>query len=208
MKTVTVNNIPVPIHSGPLGISVSGGADSAVLLYIMMSNTLDPIVTYTVASRAKNRATAYYAPKVIELCQKLTGHNNVTNTVIEVEKQNLDDMIVVFKQELQLGKINKMYMGTTQHPSLEVQAEFTDNLDPETLLIRNAGVTRPTLEGNFVIPFRNHNKQDIAGIYSALNLTDTLFPQTRSCEDPRISRGHCGTCWWCQERLWGFGRIE
>ena len=41
------------------------------------------------------------------------------------------------------------------------------------------------------------------------NLIDSLFVYTRSCEweaqnvkDPKL--GHCGICWWCQERAWGF----
>jgi 7-cyano-7-deazaguanine synthase in queuosine biosynthesis len=208
MKTLSVNGIDVPVYSGTLGISLSGGADSAVLLYMLMANTTDPIATYTIASRSKNKTTAYYAPKVIERCQELTGHHNVTNTVIEVDVQHIDDMVSAFIMELDAGRIDKIYLGTTQHPSLEVQAEFTDSLDPETLLMRNAGIKRPIEEGDFVIPFRNHNKRDIAGIYTALGLTDSLFPITRSCEDPRYTQGHCGKCWWCQERLWGFGRIE
>jgi len=42
-------------------------------------------------------------------------------------------------------------------------------------------------------------------------LLDSLFPITRTCEenayDPTIVP-HCGECVWCQERLWGFGKLN
>ena len=48
-----------------------------------------------------------------------------------------------------------------------------------------------------------------SNLYKEYNLIDSLFVYTRSCEweaqnvkDPKL--GHCGICWWCQERAWGF----
>jgi len=60
-------------------------------------------------------------------------------------------------------------------------------------------------------------------MYKELNLLDSLFPITRSCEydiywqtnseewkkdvpDPGI--GHCNKCWWCKERKWGFNNVK
>jgi hypothetical protein len=50
-------------------------------------------------------------------------------------------------------------------------------------------------------------------IYEKYNLMDTLYPVTRSCEWvsytnwPDPGNNHCGKCWWCQERVWGFGKL-
>ena len=35
-KTITVCGIDIPVASGPIGISVSGGADSVALLYTLL----------------------------------------------------------------------------------------------------------------------------------------------------------------------------
>jgi 7-cyano-7-deazaguanine synthase in queuosine biosynthesis len=51
-------------------------------------------------------------------------------------------------------------------------------------------------------------------MYVKFDLMDTVFPLTRSCEwtskitevaDPGTN--HCGVCWWCEERKWGFGKL-
>ena len=61
-------------------------------------------------------------------------------------------------------------------------------------------------------PWTNWHKRDLAELYNNLQLMTTLFPITRSCEgmhQEQIDLGeHCGECWWCQERLWGFGRLQ
>ena len=60
-------------------------------------------------------------------------------------------------------------------------------------------------------PWTNWHKQDLAELYNNLAIMDTLFPLTRSCEgmgSEILARKHCGECWWCQERLWGFGRLQ
>ena len=60
-------------------------------------------------------------------------------------------------------------------------------------------------------PWTNWHKQDLAELYNNLDIMNTLFPLTRSCEgmgSEILARKHCGECWWCQERLWGFGRLQ
>ena len=64
-----------------------------------------------------------------------------------------------------------------------------------------------------VHPLRNLDKKGVADLYKHFGVMDSLFPVTRSCEHPDPTRTnnftiHCETdCWWCWERLWGFGRI-
>jgi 7-cyano-7-deazaguanine synthase in queuosine biosynthesis len=55
----------------------------------------------------------------------------------------------------------------------------------------------------------NFNKQDIAEVFKKLDLLDTLFPLTKSCEKKTmaVDDPHCKTCWWCLERQWGFNRF-
>ena len=57
-------------------------------------------------------------------------------------------------------------------------------------------------------PIINNDKRDVAKLYRSLNIERELFPYTRSCEDDKHIDGHCGVCWWCKERIWGFGYLE
>jgi 7-cyano-7-deazaguanine synthase in queuosine biosynthesis len=61
-------------------------------------------------------------------------------------------------------------------------------------------------------PIINLNKKGIADLCKKFNLTETLFPITRSCEglspiETNNYTEHCGECWWCHERKWGFGKL-
>lgn len=57
-------------------------------------------------------------------------------------------------------------------------------------------------------PFVWVDKKCIAELYDYFNITDTLLPLTRSCEKETTDFSHhCGQCWWCAEREYGFGRL-
>jgi hypothetical protein len=61
----------------------------------------------------------------------------------------------------------------------------------------------------------NVDKKFISFLYTYFNVND-LFDLTRSCEavpdlefgfNPDFEKLPCGTCWWCLERKWAFGRF-
>ena len=56
-------------------------------------------------------------------------------------------------------------------------------------------------------PLINVDKKGVAEHYTRLGVLEELFPLTRSCEVHTTDFSeHCGECWFCKERLWGFGR--
>ena len=66
-------------------------------------------------------------------------------------------------------------------------------------------------------PICHINKRDLALLYGQEGILDTVYPLTRSCEHVyweedgtpnHPTEGHCGECWWCEERMWGFGRLD
>ena len=72
---------------------------------------------------------------------------------------------------------------------------------------------------HYINPFFQVNKKWEAEVYKDFGLLDTLFPLTYSCEgdaeDTKTHTWHCGNtlpyerqCWWCQERMWAFGRLQ
>jgi len=53
----------------------------------------------------------------------------------------------------------------------------------------------------------NVDKKGVHEHYVRLGVLEELFPLTRSCEIHTTDFSeHCGECWFCKERLWGFGR--
>lgn len=205
MKQIELGKAVVDIHDGPLGITLSGGVDSSLLLYILMKNTTDTIHAYTLATVEKNRTEATVAATVIGRCIDLTGNSRViqhTQFVDKKSKGGLDDRA---KEDFRNKKINMIYAADTGLYSDEVAKTF--KYDSEMYTERDPNVVRPVYSpgGKFHFPFFNIHKQDIRDIYLELGIRDTLFPLTRSCDSLTLLEGHCGDCWACEERFWGFG---
>ena len=208
MKTITIAGVEVRIYQGPVGIYVSGGADSALLLYLLMKYSTDTIHIFTCASKQKQFASARVSLRVIEKCVELTGNTNIVHHTHYVDYQTDEILFYPQKDYLHIGKINVLYTGITANPPLDVlktfKEETTENSERDPSIERSVYIE----EQKIYIPFTNINKQKIGSMYNELDLTDTLYSLTRSCESLELSEGHCGECWWCQERHWGFGKLE
>lgn len=204
MKIITISDVEIPIFEGPIGINFSGGADSSLLLYILMSNITDLIHIFTMASNLKGRSTAIVTSNLIEKMIQLTNNSNIEHHVKYVNEQtrtNITDLPTIFYKN---NQIIKWYSGLTANPP---EDKVPKN---EESILRNPLEKRNIINGNKITPFTNINKKKIANLYVELGIMDSLFPLTRSCEvKNRINYlGHCGECWWCKERKWGFSEYE
>ena len=209
MKRINLSNDTfVDIPDGPIGISCSGGVDSSLLLYILMANCTDTIHIFTLSNDRKGRANAVIVPKVIERCIQLTGNLNVIQHSYYAEDQIENTLFDVPRVYLKNKTISCIFFAITANPPADVvftsHGSEQSNRDPSTI--------KKEIEhdGFLYQPFVNKDKKTIADVYRQLNLMETLFPVTRSCE--QIGKleyyDHCGKCWWCEERQWGFGRVR
>lgn len=207
MKTITIAGVDVDIQDEDVGIYMSGGADSALLLYILMKNSTKKIHIFTCASRVKQFGSVKSSQNVVKKCLELTGNLNISHHLHFVESQNDHVLFAPYREFIDKGIVNLIYHGVTANPSNEELSTFSDGTN--TPFFRNPEHTRLTYRvgSNLYTPFTNFNKQKICEMYKELDLLDNLFPLTRSCESLDLSEGHCGHCWWCQEREWGFGRL-
>lgn len=207
MDSIKINDITIDLLPGPIGIIHSGGADSAILLYILMKYYSDPIHVFTCASTEKFRIAPKIAGDVISKCIDLTNKMNVFHHVYYVDKQNIKNLYDYPRYFQLRNEIKYIYSGTTALPPLDVCDTF---INGRTLMKeRDPTVTRPVYNGfdkKTYVPFFNHNKKDIKALYETLGVLDSLFPITRSCESLELKSGHCGKCWWCEERNWAFGK--
>lgn len=197
-------------ETGPIGISCSGGADSSVLLYILLKNHNDKIFVLTCANSEKNYSSSITTTKVINKCIDLTGNNNVSHYTWYTNKQDINTLFANQFKLLNEGTINILYTGITANPPDHITSSFS--CESTEYSYRNPNIKRNIWDENQNIhmPFTNSNKQEINLIYKKYDLIDSLFPITRSCEsiDTQYINQHCGICWWCQERQWAFGRLK
>jgi 7-cyano-7-deazaguanine synthase in queuosine biosynthesis len=197
----------------PVGVSVSGGADSALLLHYLLRYNDGPIHVFTLHSDYKLGTNAHHAMQVVAHLSRETGRRDIHHHVSYVAEQTKTNLWDEVNAYLKSGTIQAVYSGVTANPPPRVTATFgmQDSTDPA----RSPTVARATRDGRLLTPWTNFNKQTIAQLYAQENLMDSLFPLTRSCEwapvmgedIPDPHGAHCGQCWWCQERYWGFGKL-
>ena len=190
-----------------IGISCSGGADSSILLYILAKFLKNKIHVFTVSNRLKHHSNVLPAAEVVKKCIELTENYNIVHHIEYTETFIRDEFVSELVDKVNSGLVSKIYTGTTALPPVSDMLKFTINLDHEVLVRRLYGNERPNYshENLAYHPFTNIHKKDIKRLYEHFGLLDILFPLTRSCESLTISSGHCGECWWCQERQWAFG---
>lgn len=239
LEYIDIDGITVGLYKdGPVGIGLSGGADSAVLLYILMSNISETIHIYNMSSSKRRLAFGSYVDAVINTCSKLTGNVNfVVHKELVEPDESVEFYINMLTKALDAKEIDTVYLGLTNFPPRDIYLTFacqqpewhndfrsdeavhslfgfnipvekaTEFGEECPLTIDGKPTTELMLDSRAYIPLFNHNKKDIAKLYRAMNIENTLLPVTRSCENDNHIESHCGNCWWCHERIWAFGNL-
>lgn len=203
MNIFQIGQINIDLHEGNIGIMHSGGADSAILLFILMKHLKSTINIYTCSNRVKGRVNSKVALDVIGRCIDLTGNSNVIHHSYFVESQTFDSLFGGSNKFL--SHLDYMYTGGTSLPPDDVLKTFKSKSDIYDK--RNPNIKRNIYFGKYYAPFFNYNKKDLYHVYKQLGLLDSLYTITRSCEDEILREGHCGKCWWCEERKWAFEKL-
>lgn len=207
MKTISLNGVELDLHSGPIGVSISGGADSALLAYILMQNVTDQIHFFTIASKEKNFKSVEHTGLILNKLVQITGNFNVQHHIKYVETQTRNNLLAFLKSVQ--SNIKVMYTATTSFPDDNIMHSFNSSLPNDIKLRRGATVNKKLYSDDrfFYSPFYNIDKKKISEIYDTLNIREDIFPLTRSCESTIIIDKHCGNCWWCEERKWAFNEL-
>jgi|688.fasta_scaffold319595_1 7-cyano-7-deazaguanine synthase in queuosine biosynthesis len=224
MKTITIDNLNIDLHNGNIGVAVSGGVDSALLLYIIMKNITAPITIISCGNSLTHNQEPVNALKITNEIMKLTGKKNVYFITHWAENKQLT---TTFQKELVVDtlKLDVMYFGFTRPPPKDEIVEFdTQNVAAaggiDSELVRKTywskdeeliDIFGPKAKGfklplAVASPFININKKEIAKLYKVLDI-EYLYSMTRSCESLTVLDAHCGECWWCKERVWAFGKL-
>jgi 7-cyano-7-deazaguanine synthase in queuosine biosynthesis len=220
----------IPKH---IALSISGGLDSASLLFLICKHYPQIKVSPIIGIDAYAKFDALCAFDIIE-CMKdrFPNHNILDNQSFTfdhrdpywMEKANdlhNKDMATALAPEgtsknIQMSeaiariraeiKYEWIVMGTTANPPDDYMKKhgFYDKAEH----VRNEPHNRKTFVGNLYTPYINVNKRFVAGVYKENDLMDELYPYTSSCvgspKQTEYGTVACGTCFWCHERKWGF----
>jgi 7-cyano-7-deazaguanine synthase in queuosine biosynthesis len=215
----------IPDETKTIGVNCSGGADSAILLYMVCEyikthKMETSVAVLTCANDAKHRWNARKAADVINYTIDRLQWNQIdihyayyrsrqeTTHFHKVEGELFDD-----------NRIDMLVAGITANPKLQSMvvnsAGEAVDLAVDALTVRNVDAQPVDFNSRYVTPFVNVDKRFVASMYQQYNVMD-LLDLTRSCEslpdagtpfDPEFEKNPCGLCWWCLERKWAFGRF-
>ena len=198
-----------PAYTEPVGVLVSGGADSALMLYCVLKKCTGPIHVFTITNNKKGMFNTRASLDVIRRCIELTGNTRVEQHIFYREAQQRSDFYDIADLYRSRGLLERVFMGITANPPSAVLDTFTCELPNNIIEMRDPDIIREEYpDSGFILPWINTNKKQLAEYYQSLDLIESLYTITRSCEDEhnKFTRP-CGRCYWCEERLWGFGRL-
>jgi len=201
---INLCGVDIHIPDGITAINVSGGADSALLLYILMKYSPHKVIAVTSGNIGIDNCNTIAATQVVNKVVELTDNYSVEHSITymrEFDGRKAVNELLVADENIKL-----YYLGITSNPTDEVVRTFNCKSYGES--DRLSSVVRPVWrrDGAIYIPFYNIDKSKVKEMYDYLGITDTLFPLTLSCTKNKDGT-HCDNCWWCSERKWAFGRL-
>lgn len=214
-------------YEGPLGIWMSGGADSSLLAFLLAKTIKDYNMEVKILpmsfkrdNKPWNLAVATNVVQQIEnILEIKSGDIFLSHNYCYFGNHEAADFGELTLKHVNNLKRNKLvtiiYNGLTKNPD-PLPPELTD----EREIIRdnpNEGfddsMSINDIEHRLVsTPFLFQTKEIVAELYKKHNLIETLLPYTRSCEglikSTEFFRKPCYTCWWCRERKWAFSKYS
>lgn len=211
--TVSILDDEKKYKNRTIGISMSGGADSTILCYMVAKTSYQRNLNITIQPWG---GLDLWAPKdgegLFEIIKFIKNEFPTVNirwpmvTVFDTQGSHEDHKntyIRPFRQTVVGRVVNFIIAGGTSGPPLEAQQKFTTNGDESLRIQRLPGyrlydteLSTTTIER---MPFKDVDKRFVLEMYKMWNLVP-LLEKTWSCTQPVETP--CGGCWWCQERAW------
>jgi len=218
--TIIFDETTIPYNK--IGIKLSGGADSAIVLYMLAKYIMEErgpenIELHVITCNSVEKMfQVHHAKKVMNKVSELTGITYTKHHTAEVSAET-DESYIGGQREL----MNLLYMtgviecnlnGVTAIPHPDDCHEMNEGLVGQIIdeRVRNGNI-KPHMSGKAFRPLINVDKRGVAELYQSLGVEEELYPITRSCEGNRDTNNiehQCGECWPCRERKWAFGYLE
>lgn len=211
--------IPDRVHT--ILFNLSGGADSAILLYmlcdyIQKSKRDIKVDCLTLSFDGRYRWQNKRAATIIEYCISTLDFHNIRSHHTLYHHCFSDIPLHAYQKEQWLeGKFDILMGGNTANPRWDTSIE---NKDGEVVNLWKTNC--PTIEGRnkddipqwtyrdgygYYSPFSNVDKRFVAEMYVQYGVEDLLTLTRSCCADIPDTEPPCGNCWSCVERklIWG-----
>jgi 7-cyano-7-deazaguanine synthase in queuosine biosynthesis len=172
------------------GIMLSGGLDSAVLLYLLYDQGVEDIKIFTID---KVDGSSVYANKVVEHFNRKFGIRlpqpiMVGDPSAHHSLQSRTALNDIFANH----EIDILYNALNKNP-------------PELDELEGAPVRATQAPPKVELPFIDLYKTHIIDLMYETGQED-LLNVTHSCTEQPV--GRCGKCWQCGERAWAFQKLD
>jgi 7-cyano-7-deazaguanine synthase in queuosine biosynthesis len=182
-----------------IGVFLSGGIDSAVLLYVTAK--LCPNSNFIAITGSHKHLTYYnesYSKKVIDYLTSIYEDRILAHHIFRYEdrkdaQNKKTNNNIIMKEKY---NIDAFISGKTLNPkALITEGRDTSRDSPVDYITEICGI--PHYQ-----PLHMLDKKDIHNICIEYDILD-LIDFTISCESETPPRP-CKKCWWCQEKYYGF----
>lgn len=221
---IVFDETTIPLTISKIGIKISGGADSAIVCYMLakyLKEERPDAEIFPITGISDTRPyNKIFTERIIRKITDLTGFNFSKHYSMQVKtdssKNYIDGQQELVNHATEQEGITCNVSGITCNPT----KEDAPNLFSGKMLTKAPTDNRTrsiikkeqfVFDGSKLLmkPLVNTDKKGVAEHYINNNVLEELFPLTRSCElRTHDFTKHCGECWFCQERLWGFGKLD
>lgn len=188
--------ISIPDYSNRTGVMLSGGADSAILFYILVKHF--PNKTIVPITVPRPDGADRYSPAIVDYVNRVCGTSIAQPLILGNgggyhADQTVNGLKVAFKNNL----IDHVFFGSQQPPTKDmVELPGIYPIRKETTDVRVSS------------PFFDLFKTHTIDLYFKLN-QEELLSITHSCTEQTV--GRCRQCFNCKEREWALsvlGRVD
>lgn len=194
MKNVLPAKVDVP--NKRIGVFVSGGWDSAVLLYLIWDICIKQGIEMRIYTVPKEDGAVRHSKNVVKWCRYKLIADDVPHEIVGSIKS--DDPSEHTKSgvvdALMSGDVDVVYTAATK---------YYDGMRPDHDRIFTAGTPFADIVRQ---PFADMTKDHVVQMAFDLGIAEDLMKYTHSCTER--AEGRCGYCPWCKERQWAFDEIN
>jgi len=223
-KSDQVVNFEIPDNIKSIGCRVSGGADTAILFYIICKYVKESgrdIKVYPIYKQCMDRPQTYDAMRIIQKVKDLLDNPVCIQelVIITIPNKGSLEYVEYFNYRLfEMGLIDIQYSAQTTNPK-------DDDFNFHDIPGRSAQLKRREIYDGFYPPLPKHapryyidfpfsevDKKFIAEMYDLFGVREELLHLTWSCEgswlDTKGFTKPCKSCYWCEEKRWAFGESD
>lgn len=181
-------NINLP--EKPIALMVSGGFDSAVLLYLLCASGAKEVSCFTI----EHMNSGHYAGLVVDSIKQKFPDVSIEHEILEKTSEEVFHMI-----NQGYGSVIKrgyfLFEAATKNPSVEDMPDLVEHRPP-----RGKDYPRHLMD----CPFLDTTKAEIIALAHEHGILDDLAAITHTCTETHGER--CGECWQCIERKISFAK--